>query len=224
MRKVTPNVIITLAEAFVGYIEKATNAYLMDFERNGGNGNWTRFSQELQDAHYFDYGPKIGKEWCTQFVAWLFWMATGKDVERTKKILCVPLNEKNESAGCEGIRKYFRRAGRYDAKPKTADLIIFTTTKGSVDADHVGILKEIGKDGKLYTIEGNKDNMVCECVYPADYWKILGFCHPVYDEDSSEEAELLRVENDALIAENDKLKKKNAINEEKLRNIAEIAA
>lgn len=198
MRKIFVETVITLAEAFVGYCEKQTNEYLMDFERNAGNGNWTRFSQELQNVKYFDYGSKIGKEWCSQFIAWLFYMASGKNIEATKNALCVPLNELNESAGCEGIRKYFRRFGRYDAKPKIGDLVIFTTTKGSTNADHVGLLTDIGRDGKIYTIEGNKDNKVTECAYPGDYWKILGFCHPIYADDVSDELEKLNKENAIL--------------------------
>lgn len=181
--------VIAVALTMVGYCEKATNAYLLDFERNAGSSNFQRFGAELDAVHYFN-GPKNGKEWCTQFIAWIFWIASGKDIEKTKKVLRVPLNEENLSAGCEYIRAYFRAAGAYDAMPCVGDLVLFTTTRGSVNADHVGLVTDIGSDGTIYTIEGNKDNKVSECKYPRDYWKILGYCHPAYDNQNKEISDL----------------------------------
>lgn len=172
--------VIVLAMAFVDYCEKTNNAFLLDFLRNAGSGNYTRFGAEL-DAVGFYNGPKNGHEWCTQFIGWLFWMASGRDIEKTKKVLRIPLQGENLAAGCEYIRAYFRSAGAYDATPCIGDLVLFTTTRGSVNADHVGLLTDIGSDGTIYTIEGNKDNKVTECKYPRDYWKILGYCHPAYD-------------------------------------------
>lgn len=198
--KVYKETVLALAQAFVGYCEKASNSHLNDFEYNAGSANYTRFAKELDDVHYWNTGSskKNGYEWCAPFINWDFWMASGKDISKTKQVLCIPENEENLAAGCEYIRSYFRAAGRYDASPEIGDLVIFTTKRGSVSADHIGLLTDIGSDGTIYTIEGNKDNKVTECKYPRDYWKILGYCHPLYDEASDDDATLLKHELERL--------------------------
>lgn len=206
--KVYAETILALANAFVDYCEKASNKNLLDFTNNAGSANFTRFAKELDEAGYFDYGLKNGHAWCAPFVNWLVWEASGEDIQKTKEVMCIPLDEKNEAAGCEGIRKYGRRAGRYDAIAKKASFVIFTTTKGTVDADHTGVVTDIGRDGTIYTIEGNKDNKVTRCVYPPDYWKILGYFHPKYDipEDQSEKVKELEAANKILCKEIEQLK------------------
>lgn len=186
MNKVYVESVLALIESQVGYCEKKTNEYLDDFTVNAGSGNFTKYARDLDAIKYWNKGDgksnKNGFEWCAPFCNWIIWMCSGKDVDKTKEVLCIPKNEENLAAGCEFLRKYFRAAGRYDAKPKIGDLILFTTVNdGSNSADHVGFISDIGADGKLYTIEGNKDNKVTCCAYPYDYWKVLGFCHPRYD-------------------------------------------
>lgn len=196
--KIYKETVLALADSQRDYCEKKSNANLDEWTVNAGNGNYTKYSRDLDAIRYFN-GPKQGHEWCAQWINWLFWMASGRNIRETKKALYIPEDGENLAAGCEFIRAYFRKVGAYDAKPHIGDLILFTTTKGSTNADHIGLVTDISADGKkIYTIEGNKDNKVCNCVYPYDYWKILGYCHPHY---ANEDGAVSIKVNDELVYE-----------------------
>lgn len=232
MQRVYVESVISLAKAFVNYCEKKSNSNLLDFTTNAGSGNFNRFSDELDKAAYWNKGDgksiKNGHEWCAAFINWLVFVCSDYDIVKTKEILCIPLDEENLGAGVEFLRKYFRAVGRYDAKPEKGDLVIFTTVNdGKNSADHVGLLTAIGRDGTIYTIEGNKDNKVSECFYPPDYWKILGYAHPRYDVPEDSAADKLKIiqleeELSKLKAENEKLKKEKAISDRIIQNIRTI--
>lgn len=188
--------VLALLESQVGYHEKASNANLKDFDYNAGSGNFTKFAKELDDIHYWNLGNsnKNGYEWCAAFCNWIIWMCSGKDVDKTKEVLCIPKNEENLAAGVEFLRTYFRAVGRYDAKPQVGDLVLFHTTGGSnaagASVDHVGMAIRIS-DTELETIEGNSQNMVRHVIYSRSDGNIMGYCHPRYD-NASETADYVQ--------------------------------
>ena len=63
--------LLSVARLEIGYLEKATNAYLDDKTANHGSGNWTKYAQEI-DTQYPGWfnGKKNGYAWCGVFVSW----------------------------------------------------------------------------------------------------------------------------------------------------------
>ena len=63
--------VIALAEAEVGYLEKASNAQLDSVTGNAGYNNYTKYARDLHQAGYYQ-ANKQGYAWCDMFVDWLF--------------------------------------------------------------------------------------------------------------------------------------------------------
>lgn len=56
--------VIQVAEAEIGYIEKASNANLDDKLANAGNNNFTKYARDLDNLGNFFNGSKNGYPWC----------------------------------------------------------------------------------------------------------------------------------------------------------------
>lgn len=210
MRKIYPESVIAVCDTQIGYTEKANERYLDDFTVNAGSANYTKYARNMDRTNFYNFNgekPKQGSDYCTVFLHDSFRIAGDCNNEELKRVLCVPFGVENLCAGARWWMGYFKDAGRFYSEPKIGD-IIFMTFSADRDADHVGIVSDIGKDGKIYTIEGNRSNKVDYFVYPKGYEKILGFGRPRYDESSSEEVE--------------KLRKELSIAQQKLQNIAAI--
>lgn len=64
--------LIAIAEKYVGYHEKASNAQLEDFTANSGNKNYTIFSKILAEYGYFGGHSKQSYAWCDVFAIIVF--------------------------------------------------------------------------------------------------------------------------------------------------------
>lgn len=174
----TAKQLVEIAEAEIGYHEKASNANLDSKTANSGNKNFTKYGRDLYSAGFFN-GNKNGFDWCAQFPTWCVWKLTGKDKKKTEYILCVG---GDLSAGCGFALKYYKAAGRFDKNPKVGDQIFFKyhPEDTSYTADHTGIVVRV-TDSLIETIEGNSGNEVKRKAYRRNDHTIIGYGHPRYD-------------------------------------------
>lgn len=174
MSKVYLDKVLALAEAEVGYLEKASNSQLDDKTANAGSGNWTKYARDLYAAGYYN-GNKNGYAWCDVFVDWLFYMAAGKDAKHAQEVEC---QTGPYGAGCVFSSRYYAYQDRFFKSPKVGDQIFFGSS--FEDASHTGIVYKVDAN-KVYTIEGNSGNAVQRRSYALTYGNILGYGRPKYD-------------------------------------------
>lgn len=174
----TAKQLVAIAEAEIGYHEKASNSNLDSKTANSGNKNFTKYGRDLFNAGFFN-GNKNGADWCAQFPTWCVWKLTGKNKKKTEYILCVG---GDLSAGCGFALKYYKAAGRFDKTPKVGDQIFFkyNLNDTSYTADHTGIVVRV-TDSLIETIEGNSGNEVKRKAYQQTDKTIVGYGHPRYD-------------------------------------------
>ena len=172
----TAKQLVSIAEAEIGYHEKASNSSLDSKTANSGNKNFTKYGRDLFKAGFFN-GNKKGFDWCAQFPTWCVWKLTGKNKKKTEYILCVG---GDLSAGCGFALKYYKAVGRFDKTPKVGDQIFFKYSNDDSTADHTGIVVRV-TDGLIETIEGNSGNEVKRKAYQRTDKTIIGYGHPRYD-------------------------------------------
>lgn len=164
---------------------KACKAWAND-EYHEGDNNWTIFSKILDDCNYYAPQKKQGQPWCHTFVNCMFLVeAEPRDRDDDEKkydaqnYLCQP-SYNNLSCGCTFGAGYFREKGLfYSAKDAKVGDIIYFGKRG--EESHVGIIIDI-KDGRIYTVEGNKGDMVAYGDYSVNYSKISGVGRVQYDD------------------------------------------
>ncbi len=167
--------VIRVWEGEVGYLEKATNAYLDDPKANPGSGNWTKYARDMWAAGFYN-GNKNGYAWCAVMFDWCVFQACANAAE-AKKALCY---SGPYGAGCKASVQYYKEAVRYKTgNPKRGDQIFFGNP-----ASHTGIVEKV-ENGKVYTIEGNADNQVKRRSYAIDNPNINGYGTPRYDGDAA---------------------------------------
>ena len=145
----TTKQLVAIAEAEIGYHEKASNSNLDNKTANSGKGNYTKYSRDLHKAGYYN-GNKQGFDWCDQFVDWCFFKLCGSK-DKAEYLEC---QTGNYGAGCGFSLKYYKAAGRFDGNPKVGDQIFFKYTDDDSTADHTGIVVRIA-NGLVQTVEGN---------------------------------------------------------------------
>lgn len=182
--------VIELAEAEVGYLEKASNKNLDDKTANAGSGNYTKYARDLDAIPRFYNTPKQSAAWCDVFVDWLFVQAFG--VDEAKRLLCQP--SKSLGAGCYYSARYYNQKGQFhESDPHVGDQIFFYNSKKTGVA-HTGIVYNVDKT-YVYTIEGNTSGAsgvvangggVCKKKYKLSYAYIYGYGRPAYDAEQIE--------------------------------------
>lgn len=172
----TAKQLVAIAEAEIGYHEKASNSSLDGKTANSGKGNYTKYSRDLHKAGYYN-GNKQGFDWCDQFVDWCFYQLCGKNKDKAEYIEC---QTGKYGAGCGFSLKYYKAAERFDKTPKVGDQIFFKYTNDDSTADHTGIVVRV-TDKLVETIEGNSGNEVKRKAYQRSDKTIIGYGHPRYD-------------------------------------------
>lgn len=166
--------VIRIADAEVGYIEKASNADLDDKTANAGSANYTKYARDLDAIPGFYNTPKQGAEWCEMLVDWSFVQAFG--VEAAKELLCQ--SGESMGAGTVGSAMYYRSKGQfYTSDPKVGDQIYFGTVGHET---HTGLVYKVDS-AYVYAIEGNTSNGVYRRTYTLDDASIAGYGRPNYD-------------------------------------------
>lgn len=192
--------IISTALGEVGYVEKASNAFLYDKTANAGDANYTKYWAEIKPEYQ-------GQPWCAAFVSWVFMEAAGRsNAEKLLKhfpYVYVPT-----------IANLFKR----HANPKRGDIVCFYRNSEFV---HTGIVISVSGD-RFETVEGNTSGgssvvsnggEVCRKAYYNSKLPGTKFVRPDYE--SVQNAELTSV-NDivwelrerGIISETDKWLKK----------------
>lgn len=150
------NKIVQIAQNEVGYKEQGNNQTKY--------GEW--------------YGMQ--DEWCNIFISWCAVQA-GISEDIIPKMAYVPSTANwFDSKGQYKNSKAF--GGNYTPQP--GDLVLFDYNHNTT-SDHIGIVEKI-EGNTLYTIEGNKDNMVKRCTYSLDSKDIRAYCVPTYLEEEEE--------------------------------------
>lgn len=159
--------VLSIAQAEVGYKEKASASGLDDKNANPGAGNYTKYGRDMHNLQptNMDYPAA----WCDCFVDWCFYKAFGAQAAR--RVLCGDFDDYTvNSAG------YYKKAGRWANTPKRGYQIFFKNASGIC---HTGLVKNV-VDGHVITIEGNKNNAVREMSYSISDGSIAGYGMPLY--------------------------------------------
>lgn len=180
------SMVLEIAEAEVGYLEKASNSQLDSKTANAGNNNYTKYARDLDAIPGFYNGRKQGYAWCDVFVDWCFVKAFGEAAAR--QLLCQP--QKSLGAGVYYSYGYFKAAGRVSKTPYVGDQIFFGSSTSNIS--HTGLVYKVDS-AKVYTIEGNASTAagvtpngggVVKKSYVRNYSKIVGYGHPDYEDEA----------------------------------------
>jgi len=139
-----PKKVIAIAEAEVGYLEKASNKNLDSKTANAGSKNYTKYARDMDAIPNFYNGKKQGVAWCDIFVDWCFVQAYG--VEAARALLCQPL--KSSGAGCKYSRGYYKAKGQlHTSNPQPGDQIFFWPSDRSDPnaVAHTGLVYDVDK-------------------------------------------------------------------------------
>lgn len=186
------NKAIAIAEAEVGYLEKATLDQLDDKTANAGSKNYTKYARDLAAVSFFN-GSKQGIAWCATFVGWCFYKAFGKAA--ALKLLCQPARN-NCGAGCKYARNYFSAKGQLFDSPEPGDMVFFWPSDRSDPnkVQHTGLVCKVDST-YVYTIEGNTSGAsgviangggVCKKKYKLNYARLAGFGRPDWGMDGGD--------------------------------------
>lgn len=167
--------VVDLANAEVGYHEKASNAQLDDKTANSGGANWTKYAKDLDALPNFYNGQKNGYAWCDVFVDWLFVKTFGEELGR--KILYQP--EKSAGAGCLYSAGYYKQHNAFHrTNPRVGDQVFFSYSAG--EYSHTGIV--VGVNGNtITTVEGNTSDSVGRRTYETSNYSIAGYGTPHWE-------------------------------------------
>lgn len=119
------------------YLEKRTNAYLDDFQKNAGYNNYTKFAR---DVNSWGQPGCQGQPWCAEYQFW-----------KLVKVLGITKALKIMGGGfynCQSITRHAKANGTWHSTPKDGALIIFR------NGSHVGDVQSFDFS-KVYTNEGN---------------------------------------------------------------------
>ena len=167
--------VIDLANAEVGYHEKASNASLDDPTGNAGGNNWTKYARDLDNYPEFYNGKKNGYAWCDIFVDWLFVKTFGE--EKGREMLYQP--KQSAGAGCLYSAGYFKQANAFHrTNPRVGDQVFFSYS--SVEYSHTGIVVDVNGN-TITTVEGNTSDSVGRRTYETSNRSIAGYGTPNWE-------------------------------------------
>lgn len=160
--------VLTIACAEEGYHEKASASNLDSKTANAGSNNYTKYGKEMHalQPSNMDYPAA----WCDLFVDWCFYKAFGAELAR--KILCGTFDDYTINSA-----NYYKRAGRWTLTARRGYQIFFQNRNGIC---HTGLVLKVS-EGRVYTIEGNKDNQVKKMSYALNDGYIAGYGMPKYE-------------------------------------------
>lgn len=122
------------------YLEKRTNAYLDDFQKNAGYNNYTKFARDVDN---WGQPGCQGQPWCAEFQFW-----------KLVKILGITKALQIMGGGfynCQSITQWAKKNGTWHSTPKDGALVIFR------DGSHIGSVRSYSNT-YIYTNEGNTSN------------------------------------------------------------------
>ena len=172
----SPQRVIDIAVAEVGYVEKKNGDSLYDKTANAGANNYTKYGYEMHNIQpkNMDYPAA----WCDTFVDWCFYKAYG--VGNAKKLLRGDFDDYTIRSA-----QLYKDKDAWYQKPQVGDQIFF---KNDREICHTGLVYKVGAD-RVYTVEGNTSSELGVvpnggCVrlksYSTNYKRIAGYGRPNY--------------------------------------------
>lgn len=119
------------------YLEKKSNAYLDDFQKNAGYNNYTKFAR---DVNSWGQPGCQAQPWCAEFQFWKLVNVLGI----TKALQIMGGGFYN----CKSITNHAKASGTWHSAPKKGALVIFR------NGSHVGSINSFDSS-RIYTNEGN---------------------------------------------------------------------
>ena len=119
------------------YLEKRTNAYLDDFQKNAGYNNYTKFARDVDN---WGQPGCQAQPWCAEYQFWKLVKILG--ITRALKIMG------GGFYNCVSITNHAKANGTWHSSPKIGALVIFR------NGSHVGSVRTFSKT-YIYTNEGN---------------------------------------------------------------------
>jgi hypothetical protein len=135
------NIVIAIAKAENGYLEKKSNSQLDSKTANAGSGNYTKYWRDLADWGLGNYQAQY---WCAGFIHWCFVKAYGLAAAKSL-LLHAPY------ISCGTLASKSKAASQRYTSPQVGDVVVFWN--GS-RYSHTGLVYQVS-DGYFYTIEGN---------------------------------------------------------------------
>ena len=181
-----PQIVINIALAEVGYLEKETWDQLDDPTANAGDENYNKYSRDLAKVNFYNSSKK-GVAWCDIFVDWCFYVAYG--LEAALMLLCQTL--RSTGAGCKYSRNFYKKKGQlHESDPLPGDQIFFWPKDRSDPeaVQHTGLVYKVDST-YVYTVEGNTSSesgvvwnggAVARKKYRLNYERIAGYGRPNY--------------------------------------------
>ena len=179
----TPDKVLAIAAAEVGYLEKSKAAYEADpnviYDKTAGAGsdNITKYNKEMHDI--YPATMDFPAPYCDAFVDWCFYKAYG--VTTAQSMIGGNFDDYTVNSA-----QMYKNKGAWYTTPEIGDQIFF---KNDTRICHTGLVEKV-EDGRVYTIEGNtSDKNVLEpnggCVARKSYALndpcIAGYGRPFYD-------------------------------------------
>ena len=172
----SPQKVIDIALAEVGYVEKKNGNDLYDKTANAGANNYTKYGYEMHNIQpqNMDYPAA----WCDAFVDWCFYKAYG--VGNAKKLLRGDFDDYTVRSA-----QLYKDKNAWYQKPQVGDQVFFTNDR---EICHTGLVYKVGAD-RVYTVEGNTSSELGVipnggCVrlksYSTNYKRIAGYGRPNY--------------------------------------------
>nr|DAS76585.1 MAG TPA: hypothetical protein [Caudoviricetes sp.] len=209
---------LEVAKAEVGYLEKASNAYLDSKTANAGYNNYTKYNRDCG----FGNGPSW--YWCNSYISWVA-MKAGVSTSIIPK-----------TASCAYTKQFFQARGKFNLrtsgyKPVKGDLVLFSTSGYPYGTGHIALVRAVDAN-YVYTYEGNTSSgssvvpnggAVCEKYYRLSNTNIYGYCHPAYvkkeDIEVIQNIEIFNIANKKVVTV--PAIQKNGENYVRLRSIAD---
>lgn len=119
------------------YLEKHTNAYLDDFQKNAGYNNYTKFAR---DVNSWGQPGCQAQPWCAEYQFWKLVNVLG--ITRALQIMG------GGFYNCVSITNHAKANGTWHSSPKAGALVIFR------NGSHVGSVRSFN-GSVVYTNEGN---------------------------------------------------------------------
>ena len=171
--------VLAQAAHWIGYKEKKSNAYLLNYNANSGSNNYTIFGKDVSNPKYWN-GNKQGADWCTSFVTACILYAAGGTPDGGKANERFFVDVKNVQpytslgASCKYETNAYKKAKRWSETPAVGDQAFFKR-------GHTGLVEKVGTK-TVTLIEGNSNNRVERRTYSFPNAIFSGFGRPFYAE------------------------------------------
>lgn len=120
-----------------GYLEKKSNAYLDDFQKNAGYNNYTKFARDVDN---WGQPGCQAQPWCAEYQFWKLVKVLG--LARALQIMG------GGFYNCKNVTAHAKQKGTWHSTPKKGALIIFR------NGSHIGSINSFDST-YVYTNEGN---------------------------------------------------------------------